>query len=123
MIINNRTDLDTAPKDVQAEFKQRLAASINSWQWDGQWNLTQNTTTIEQFGFTVADFPDAPVPEQPDCNPDQQEQERKATEAVESRRQAYIAESDPVFFMAQRGEATMEEWQAKVDEIKQRFPK
>ena len=70
MIINNRTDLDTAPKDVQAEFKQRLAAGINSWQWDGQWNLVQNTTTIEQFGFAVADFPDAPVPEQPDCNPD-----------------------------------------------------
>lgn len=35
---------------------------------------------------------------------------------------AYIAESDPIFFKAQRGEATMEEWQAKVAEIKQRFP-
>ena len=124
MIINNRTDLDAAPKDVQEAFKQRLAAGINSWQWNGKkWVKVQNTETIERFGFTVADFPDAPVLEQPDYNPDEQEQERKQAEAVENRRQAYIAESDPIFFMAQRGEATMEEWQAKVDEIKQRFPK
>jgi hypothetical protein len=43
--------------------------------------------------------------------------------ATENRRAAYIAESDPLFFKAQRGEATMEEWQAKVAEIKTRFPK
>jgi hypothetical protein len=40
-----------------------------------------------------------------------------------NRRAAYIAEADPLFFKAQRGEATMEEWQAKVAEIKTRFPK
>jgi len=43
--------------------------------------------------------------------------------ATENRRAAYITEADPLFFKAQRGEATMEEWQAKVAEIKQRFPK
>jgi hypothetical protein len=43
--------------------------------------------------------------------------------ANENRRAAYIAEADPLFFKAQRGEATMEEWQAKVAEIKTRFPK
>jgi hypothetical protein len=43
--------------------------------------------------------------------------------ATENRRAAYIADADPLFFKAQRGEATMEEWQAKVAEIKQRFPK
>ena len=42
--------------------------------------------------------------------------------ATENRRAAYIAEADPLFFKAQRGEATMEEWQAKVQEIKARFP-
>jgi chlorite dismutase len=36
---------------------------------------------------------------------------------------AYRNESDPLFFKAQRGEATMQEWQAKVAEIKARFPK
>jgi len=43
--------------------------------------------------------------------------------ATENRRSAYLAEADPLFFKAQRGEATMEEWQAKVAEIKARFPK
>lgn len=43
--------------------------------------------------------------------------------ATENRRSAYIVEADPLFFKAQRGEATMEEWQAKVAEIKNRFPK
>jgi hypothetical protein len=43
--------------------------------------------------------------------------------ATENRRSAYIVEADPLFFKAQRGEATVEEWQAKVAEIKARFPK
>ena len=43
--------------------------------------------------------------------------------ATENRRSAYIVEADALFFKAQRGEATMEEWQAKVAEIKARFPK
>jgi hypothetical protein len=46
-----------------------------------------------------------------------------ALEAARDNRQAaYASESDPIFFMAQRGEATMEEWQAKVAEIKVRYP-
>lgn len=39
------------------------------------------------------------------------------------RKTAYENEADGLFFKAQRGEATMEEWQAKVAEIKTRFPK
>lgn len=39
-----------------------------------------------------------------------------------NRKAAYAAESDPVFFMSQRGEATVEEWTAKVSEIKARYP-
>jgi len=31
-------------------------------------------------------------------------------------------EINPLFFQAQRGEATLEEWQAKVAEIKVRYP-
>jgi hypothetical protein len=48
---------------------------------------------------------------------------KAAEQATRQRQQAYIAEADPLFFKAQRGEATMEEWQAKVAEIKTRFPK
>jgi hypothetical protein len=39
------------------------------------------------------------------------------------RRVAYALEADPLFFKAQRGEATMDDWQAKVAEIKARYPK
>lgn len=40
----------------------------------------------------------------------------------QAREAAYKTESDSLFFKAQRGEATVQEWQAKVVEIKARFP-
>lgn len=40
-----------------------------------------------------------------------------------NRREAYIVEADPLFFKVQCGEATIEEWQAKRTEIKNRYPK
>lgn len=43
--------------------------------------------------------------------------------ATQNRAYFYRLEADPLFFKAQRGESTMEEWQAKVAEIKARFPK
>jgi hypothetical protein len=48
---------------------------------------------------------------------------KKAAEAEANRKAAYIAEADPLFFKAQRGEATLQEWQDKIAEIKARFPK
>ena len=48
------------------------------------------------------------------------EQPRKEAEA--NRAAAYRLEADPLFFKAQRGEATTDEWTAKVAEIKARFP-
>ena len=44
------------------------------------------------------------------------------TQQQTKRQAAYYTEADPLFFMSQRGEATVEEWQAKVAEIKARFP-
>jgi len=44
-------------------------------------------------------------------------------EAEASRFAAYQAEADPLFFKWQAGEATQEEWQAKREEIRQRYPK
>lgn len=38
------------------------------------------------------------------------------------RRAAYEAQTDPLFFKSQRGEATTEEWLAKIAEIKARYP-
>lgn len=44
-------------------------------------------------------------------------------QADANRHAAYVAESDPLFFKAQRGEGTMADWEAKVAEIKARYPK
>lgn len=38
------------------------------------------------------------------------------------RKAAFVAEADPIFFMAQRGEATQQQWLDKVAEIKARWP-
>lgn len=43
-------------------------------------------------------------------------------EAKENRAAAYAAEADPLFFKSQRGEATIAEWEAKVAEIRARYP-
>jgi hypothetical protein len=43
--------------------------------------------------------------------------------AGQKRHIAYVNEADPLFFKAQRGEGTMTEWEAKVAEIKARYPK
>jgi hypothetical protein len=56
--------------------------------------------------------------------------EAKAAEAAEqaleaarnARARAYQEEADPLFFKAQRGEAEMTDWQAKVIEIRERYP-
>ena len=38
------------------------------------------------------------------------------------RAEAYSQEADPLFFKYQRGEVTKEEWEAKVEEIRTRYP-
>jgi len=93
MIINNRKDLEAAPDDVRERFVNALAGSINKYVWNGEWALEQNTSEIERFGFTLADFPDAPVPNMPDYNPDQRQLEREADEA-RTQRDALLSQSD-----------------------------
>jgi hypothetical protein len=48
--------------------------------------------------------------------------EEIAATAARMRSKAYRAESDPLFFKVQRGEATHQEWLNKVAEIKSRYP-
>ena len=86
MIINNRKDLDAAPADTRERFIASLAASINKWSWEnGEWVIRQNTTDIERFGFTLDDFPDAPVPDMPDYNPEERALEQARESASLSR--------------------------------------
>lgn len=62
-----------------------------------------------------------PVPEPVPPAPLPTEEEIAAA-VRDARQMAYRTESDPLFFKAQRGESTKEEWLAKVEEIKARFP-
>ena len=39
-----------------------------------------------------------------------------------NRKAAYADEADPLFFKMQRGEASEEEWKAKITEIRERYP-
>ena len=48
--------------------------------------------------------------------------EKAQADAKNNRASAYATEADPLFFKAQRGEATMDEWNAKVAEIRARYP-
>ena len=81
--------------------------------------------------FTV--MPNASIVEVPDdwISPAekqaQQEAAQKAKDEFNAKQKtqrlgAYRNESDPIFFKAQRGEATMDEWKAKIAEIDQRLP-
>lgn len=74
----------------------QLIRVVDPVQIDGQW--TQQWETL-----------DLPV--------SQQIENLKAARAT-----AYTEEADPLFFKAQREEATMAEWSAKVEEIRNRFP-
>ena len=94
MIINDRKDLDAASDDARDRFLVSLARSINKYVWNGgEWVLEQNTTEIERFGFTLADFSDAPVPDKPTYNPDERALEQEADE-VRTQRDALLVESD-----------------------------
>jgi hypothetical protein len=67
----------------------------------------------------------------PDPQPTEAELEAAYTAAIaelaleqakQQRATAYRNEADPLFFKAQRGEATIEEWQLKVAEIRSLYP-
>ena len=67
----------------------------------------------------------------PDPQPTESELESAYTSAIaemaleqskQNRAVAYRNESDPLFFKYQRGEVTKEEWEAKVEEIRTRYP-
>lgn len=44
-------------------------------------------------------------------------------DVLEFRKRAYQEEADPIYFDVVRGKATIEEWNAKIEEIKARYPK
>jgi hypothetical protein len=74
--------------------------------WNGQWV-----------------FEDIPQPEpEPEPEPEPLTPEQEAELARAQRRLAYQAEADPLFFKWQAGEGTKEDWEAKREEIRVRYP-
>lgn len=73
-----------------------------AWQWVNNAWVCINQEAVDQYNAQqLADFNQS------------QKQKRHA---------AYIAESDPIFFKSQRGEATNQEWLDKIAEIDARYP-
>jgi hypothetical protein len=68
-----------------------------------------------QIGGSYVDGVFIPLPE-----PEPEPPTREAQEA--KRAAAYAQEADPLFFMAQRGKATQQQWLNKIAEIEARFP-
>lgn len=81
--------------------------------------FTADPNDVEQHGREIYDealaMSPAPYVAPAPYVPTRAEQEAR-------RQEAYMRESDPIFFMSQRGEATTEEWSAKIAEIKARYP-
>lgn len=93
------------------------------------WVLVQTPVGENQVisGSTIAIEPTEILETQTVRNLTQQEiddlKKQKEESQMQARHQAYVEESDPIFFKWQRGEATQQEWLDKVAEIKARFPK
>lgn len=94
---------DNIPSDA-VEITKNEHAALLAGQAEGK------IIAADASGSPVLQAPPAPTAEQ------------VAAAVTAARQKAYMAESDPLFFKAQRGEATMEEWTAKVEEIKARYP-
>jgi hypothetical protein len=87
-----------------------LAPPVTSDQQVPLWNRSE---------WLVVDLPKAG-----EAEPEREKTaEELNAEAIAMRANAYRAESDPLFFKYQRGEATKEEWLASIEDIKARYPK
>jgi len=102
-------------------------AKSNSWQPVVFGKITQTSypTNVDQsYVWEHEDYwlgwENDPEPTPPTAEEIATQQNLKNKQLREA---AYRSESDPLFFKAQRNEATMEEWVAKVNEIKTRYPK
>lgn len=96
--INTRADLDAIKGTEQYDrFLRFLAGTINRWRWQGgEWVLTRRSAAIARFGYAVEDFPDAPVPDKPTDNPDEQALDAARDAAIERVNNAYAVAVAPV---------------------------
>lgn len=107
---------ETPTEELLMEWGVYPVTQVSPPSIDYTQNLTEGTP-VEQNGqwiqvWTVTDASAEEIAQR----------ELQRQQQLEAQRSdAYRIESDPLFFKAQRGEATMEEWLAKVAEIKARY--
>ena len=94
---------DSIPEDAVEITSEEHAALLEG-------NAAGKVIVADEDGKPVLQDPPAPTHEQ------------LLATAEAQRATAYREEADPLFFKYQRGEATKEEWLAKIAEIKARFP-
>jgi hypothetical protein len=80
-------------------------------------NLTEGTPTFIEGVWTQVWITTDATPEEV-----KQRKAKQLSSIKQQRASAYTQESDPLFFKAQREEVTLEEWSAKVEEIRVRYP-
>jgi len=72
MVINTRKDFDALSPTEQSQFKQFLQGTLWRLERDDTnqtWVAIEDNNSIERFGFTRADFPNATPPELPVWEP------------------------------------------------------
>ncbi len=58
-IINTRQDIEKLPEPEKSAWLARLAASIHRYDAEGE--IVTDESTITRFGYSLEDFPDAPI--------------------------------------------------------------
>lgn len=110
-------------ESFDAEFlKQELEAAIGPGNW--YVSTSGNSVTVDSItGNTELDFTMISKVVQDHFSNTSGWQEKKAMQEVKVlRRTAYQNEADPIAFKVIRGEATSEDYKAKVEEIRLRYP-
>jgi len=94
-------------------------AAVLSANYPGaQWSINANDyDTLQWYDDTLK-----PTQAELDAAWPAVQQQRAQAEVDQQRHAAYVAESDPLFFQWQRGEATEQQWRDKVAEIQTRYP-
>ena len=96
-----------------------IGAVISALAPNASWSLDDN-----DYSTLVWWSPEIPVPTYEEIlqKAPEVEAQRVRNQVRANRAAAYAAESDPIFFKAQRGEATMDDWRTAVAAIQLSFP-
>ena len=94
------------------------AAVLTARYTGAEWTLNGD----DYDGLTWLSDSEKPSREELDAAWPQVQHDLAVSMAQSKRQVAYIAEADPLFFEWQAGEGTEAAWQAKREEIKQRYP-